>query len=179
MTLKGDSDAAYLVASRARSRSAGYIYFGNHEDNNQIMNAPILVLATILKMVVALAAEAEIAALYHNTRELAPLRLTCEELGHPQPPTPLRTDNSTANGILNGTVKQRRSKAMDMRFYWLKDRVTQKMFKVYWAPGKENLADYYSKHHPASHVKKVRKIYLNEPDSPGTLQGQGCVEILG
>ena len=66
MTLKGDCDAAHTVASCARSRAAGYIHFGNHEDNNQIMNAPILVLATILKMVVASAAEAEIAALFHN-----------------------------------------------------------------------------------------------------------------
>ena len=40
------------------------------------------------------------------------------------------------------------------------------MFKVYWAPGKVNLADYFSKHHPASHVKKVRKLYVNELDSP-------------
>ena len=77
---------------------------------------------------------------------------------------------------MNGTIKQRRSKAIDMRFYWLKDRVTQKMFRVYWAPGKVNLADYYSKHHPASHVKKVRKIYINEPDSPRSLQG--CVKAL-
>ena len=86
-----------------------------------------------------------------------------------QPATPLQTDNSTASGIMNGTIKQRRSKAIDMRFYWLKDRVTQRMFKVYWAPGKVNLADYFSKHHPASHIKKIRKLYLNEPDSPITI----------
>ena len=135
-----------------------------------------MVVAKILKMVVASAAETEVASLYHNAREIVPLRVTAAELGHPQPPTPLRTDNSTADGIMNGTIKQRRSKAIDMRFYWLKDRVTQKMFRVYWAPGKVNLADYYSKHHPASHVKKVRKIYINEPDSPRSLQG--CVKAL-
>ena len=59
---------------------------------------------------------------------------------------------------MNDTIRQQQSKAMDMKFYWLKDRVMQKMFKVYWAPGKVNLADYFSKHHPASHVKKVRKL---------------------
>ena len=52
-----------------------------------------------------------------------------------------------------------------MRFYCLKDQVMQKMFKVYWAPGKVNPADYFSKHHSASLVKKVRKLYVNEPDS--------------
>jgi hypothetical protein len=46
-----------------------------------------------------------------------------EELGHPQPPTAIQTDNECANGIANDTVKQRRSKAMDMRFYWIRNRI--------------------------------------------------------
>ena len=77
---------------------------------------------------------------------------------------------------MNGTIRQQQSKAMDMRFYWLKDRVTQRMFKVYWAPGKVNLADYFLKHHPASHVKKVRKLYVNEPASPRNISA--CNKIL-
>jgi hypothetical protein len=31
-------------------------------------------------------------------------------------------DNTIAVGIINDTIRQRRSKAMDMRFYWIKDR---------------------------------------------------------
>jgi hypothetical protein len=58
-----------------------------------------------------------------------------------QPPTPLETDNSTANGIMNKTVKQKQSKAIDMRFCWLQDQVEQGQFKIYWAPGKYNLAE--------------------------------------
>ena len=77
---------------------------------------------------------------------------------------------------MNGTIRQQQCKAMDMQFYWLKDRVTQRIFKVYWAPGKINLADYFSKHHPASHVKKVRKLYVNEPDIPRTISA--CNIIL-
>jgi hypothetical protein len=42
-----------------------------------------------------------------------------EEFGHPQPPTPLKTDNTTAEGIANDTVKQKHSKAMDMRYNWM------------------------------------------------------------
>ena len=63
------------------------------------------------------AAEAEIGALYMNARQLLPLRVTCEELGHPQPATPMQTDNNTASGIINGTFNQARSKAIDMRYY--------------------------------------------------------------
>ena len=48
---------------------------------------------------------------------------------------------------------------MDMQFYWLVGRVSQKMFKVYWAPGSINLADFFSKKLPASHHRAVRPIY--------------------
>ena len=47
------------------------------------------------------------------------MRQCLEELGHHQPGTPLKTDNSTGQGIINNTIKQKHSKAMDMRYYWL------------------------------------------------------------
>ena len=78
---------------------------------------------------------------------------------------------------MNNTVKQKMSKTMDMRFYWLQDRVDQGMFRVYWGPRKENLGDYYTKKFAPAHHKNVRLIYLYIKDrSPSTLQG--CVEIL-
>ena len=39
---------------------------------------------------------------------------------------------------------------MDMRFYWLQDIVEQGQIRVFWAPGKINLADYQSKVQPTS-----------------------------
>jgi hypothetical protein len=50
---------------------------------------------------------------------------------------------------------------MDMRFYWLKDRESVEQFKYLWAPGKENLADYWTKHHPPLHHQRMRPIILN------------------
>ena len=121
-------------------------------------------------------AEVEVAALFINARAILPLQVTCKELGHPQPSIPLRTDNSTASGIINGTFAQDRSKAMDMRFYWIVDRVKQGQFKVYWERGITNLADYFTKKHPASHHKKVRPIYTYNQHSPSSLQG--CIKLL-
>ena len=98
-------------------------------------------------------------------------------MGHPQPPTPIKTDNTTARGIITGTIKQKRSKAIDMRFYWLKDRFEQKQFDYVWGPGIENLADYPTKHHSGKHHSTVRPIYLYiKNKSPKTIQG--CVELL-
>eukprot|EP00957_Ditylum_brightwellii_P183566 13982427-Ditylum_brightwellii.AAC.1 len=63
--------------------------------------------------------EAEIGVLFINARKGEELRLALEEMGHPQPPTPVMTDNSTTCGILNKTVKQKRTQAIDMQFYWV------------------------------------------------------------
>ena len=83
----------------------------------------------------------------------------------------MKTDSTTASGITNGTVRQQRSKAIDMRFYWLKDRVEQGQFKIFWEPGGENWAGYFTKRHPPSRHAKARPIYLKEKSSPGGLQG--------
>ena len=111
-----------------------------------------------------------------NARLALPLQVALEEMGHKQPATELITDNNTAEGILNGKIKQNRSKGIDMRYYWLRDRVSQGQFIVNWKPGSVNLADYFTKHHPASHHKALRAIYLF--DTNNKLDLQGCIKIL-
>jgi hypothetical protein len=74
-------------------------------------------------------------------------------------------DNDTAYGILNETIKQKRSKSMDMKYYWLQDRVCQKHFDIYWLPGKDNLADYHIKHHPAQHHQDMHPILFHPANS--------------
>jgi hypothetical protein len=88
-------------------------------------------------------------------------------LGHPQPPTPIKTDNTTANGITNDTIKQKRSKAMDMQFYWICDRVNQGQYHVYWRKGGLNCADYFTKHHPTQHHQEMQPQVLHEVNTTG------------
>ena len=73
MMLHNHSDAAYLIATGARSRAAEYTYLGNNTNNKQIINIPISIIAKIIKGVMSSAAEAEIGALYMNTRQVLPL----------------------------------------------------------------------------------------------------------
>jgi hypothetical protein len=127
-------NASYLSVSNAQSRLGGLFFLGNTSPEQDRLNGSILNVAVVIKKVVASAAEAEVGACFHNAQSGAPLRVTLTELGHTQPPTPLRTDNPTAFGILNETIKQKRSKSMDMRYHWLTDRVRQKQFDVYWRP---------------------------------------------
>jgi len=104
MILHIDSDAAHLVAPRARSRAGGFYYMGNQ--NKELINGPVAVNAKIIKNVMSSASEAEIGALYMNAKDAVPMRTTLAEMDHPQPPTPIRTDNSTASGIVNSTIQQ-------------------------------------------------------------------------
>eukprot|EP00957_Ditylum_brightwellii_P015283 1151588-Ditylum_brightwellii.AAC.1 len=64
------------------------------------------------------AAEVELGTLFVNAKEAAALWVTLEELGHLQPATPIQVDNSTAYGIVISSIQQRKSKAIDMQFYW-------------------------------------------------------------
>ena len=53
------------------------------------------------------------------------MRKSLEELDYKQPATPIQVDNATAVGFIHKQIKQRRSKAIDMTFYWLQDRQQQ------------------------------------------------------
>ena len=49
-----------------------------------------------------------------------------------------------------------------MRYYWLRDRMTQKQFDIYWEEGLTNDADYFTKHHATvDHVAK-RSRYVQD-----------------
>ena len=171
MVLNVHSDASYLSERGARSRAAGYFFLGwAPVDGKPIrLNSAIIVVSAILRCVAASAAEAELGALFLNMKEARILRLTLEELSHPQPLTPVHVDNSAAVGIANGTIKRQRSRVMEMRYFWACDQVDSGHFVVVWHPGLENLADYYSKHHGTSHHRHVRPFYLHCPDSPTDL----------
>ena len=67
----------------------------------------------------------EVAATFYNDKEALPFIVNLAEMGHSRPPTPMEVDNETAIGFLKSTMKQNRSKAIDMRFYWVRDRVNQ------------------------------------------------------
>merc|ERR1711884_585583 len=164
MILYVDSDAAFQVCEQARSRTGGYHYLGNHD--GKFFNAPIEAVSTVIKPVMASAAEAEVAALFHNAQVAIPIRTCLEELGHTQPATIMRTDNQTALGFARSTIKQRRSRTFDQQFWWLKDRSAQLQFNIKWEPRCQNLADYFTKHHTGTHHSQVRPIYLYEAGTP-------------
>ena len=115
-----------------------------------------------LRHVVSSSAEAEVAGIFHNATTAIPIRHMLQALNHPQPPTPLKTDNSTATGFIYDNIHQKRSKSWNMRYHWLRDKQTQQQFNIFWQPGTSNEADYHTKHHPTKHHREKRSRYVGD-----------------
>jgi hypothetical protein len=111
MILYIHSDAYYLSESESRSRAGGIAFLSSPEIPAPL-NGAIHVHSSIMKMVLASAAEAEVGALFFNAQDASNSRHILMELGHPKPPTAIQTDNACAHGIMNATIEQKRSKAI-------------------------------------------------------------------
>jgi hypothetical protein len=120
---------------------------------------------------VAFTAKAELGALYYDCQMGIIFQLTLVKMGHPQPKNPVHCDNTTAVGIANNTIKRQQSRSMEMRFFWVGDKIAQEMYALQWHPGQENLAHYQSKHHVGSHHATVRPWYYIWKIHPGYYLG--------
>jgi len=125
------------------------------------MHAPINVLCQFMKPVLASAIKAELGILFLNAKHACPLCIALHKLGHPQPTTPIQTDNTTATGIANDNIKQKWSKSIDMNFYWVCDCICQGQYHIFSRPGITNKVDYFTKHHPDSHHQNMHPAYLH------------------
>jgi hypothetical protein len=93
-------------------------------------------------------------------------------------------DNQVSGKVALGKAKQKKSKAFATRYHWLKDRLRLGEFRLVWAPGSTNLADFFTKVHTGHHVRAMRPVYVRDkltpkselssrkprPSNPATLQ---------
>jgi hypothetical protein len=165
MVLAIHSNASYLSEPKSRSRAGGHMFMAG-KDEIPIDNGAVLNISQIIRAIMSSAAEAELGALFINAKTAVSIRQTLIELGHPQPCTPIQTDNATAHTLLTNKILPKALKAMDMRFHWLQCRDAQDQFRYYWRPGMQNLADYFTQHHPATHHKSVRPTILTAVNDP-------------
>jgi hypothetical protein len=168
IVLHVDTDTAYFVLPHARSRIAGHYFLSDFPAPPPTKPSPrpngaIHTECRTLRSVVASAAEAEqCGGLFHNSQNAIPIRDALIALGHPQPPTPIKTDNATTLVIVTSLMKPKRSKTWDMRYHWIEDRVRKKHIRPYWDKGIHNWADYFTKHFPPAYHKIMRYKYLQK-----------------
>jgi hypothetical protein len=163
MVLHIQSDASFLTRSESRSVAGGILYLGNRDDPMTI-NGALLAVSTIIPNVASSAAEAEYAACFINAQHGVWLRVVLEALGYPQPATHLICDNQCAVGLATNSFRAKKSKAIDMRFHWVRDRIQQGQFKCYWCPGVTNLADFFTKALPVHRHAEIKPLLVRGTD---------------
>ena len=94
------SNVGYCNEKNACSRVGGHFFLSNDEPFPP-NNGTIFTNATIIKGVMSSAAEAELGALYLNAKEAVYLQQILDDMGHPQPKTPIQIDKTTAEGVIN------------------------------------------------------------------------------
>jgi hypothetical protein len=51
-----------------------------------------------------------------------------------------------------------------MHSYWIRDRIRQGQFHIYWKRGILSKTDYFAKDHPSKHHQQICCSYLYSPD---------------
>ena len=107
-----------------------------------------------------LATEAELGGVFENFQKATSISTSISEMGNPQMPTLLETDNTAGNSIVNVTYKQKISILIYMRFYLLRGKIRENYFHIFWEEGKKNLENYFTKHHPIWYHRTMQPRYL-------------------
>ena len=160
MVLNIHLDASYLIAPYAKSRISGYFFLSSNNTNNPQHNAPIHVECKTLRHVVTSSAERETAAAFHNAQTPIHIRYILNQLGYSQPPTPIVLDNSNTDNFIKNNITQKRSKSWDTKYYLLREKHIQKQLNFIWKKSELNLADYHTKHFPATYHHQICHNYL-------------------
>ena len=80
----------------------------------------------------ASASKAKTGAIFLNGQQDVPIRTDLVKMGHPQPPTPIKTDSATSYGILTVNMRRKRSKDFDRPFHEMRCRINKNQFRQYW-----------------------------------------------
>ena len=153
------SDASYLSESDSRSRVGGFPYLGDIESDH---NGSLGSISQIMPNVLSSVAEAEYAALFTNSLSGCILQNILFDLGYPQIGTLISCDNTTASDAANRTIRMRKLQTTAMRHHWIQDRVKSGQFKVKWAKGSDNKADFFTKILPVHEFKSKRHLYTSD-----------------
>jgi hypothetical protein len=168
------ADASFNSRPKGRSVAGGIAYCGDVDDPTK-ENGMLHAISSIIDVVCASAGEAEYGSAYINAQCGVGLRHILIALGHPQPPTPILCDNEFAIGLATDTIKQRKSKSIDLRFHWIRDRIRQGQFTIHHLPGDQILADFFTKTLSAAKHQALMPRLVRIPTTNPALSGWQCV----
>ena len=151
----GDSDADWSGDLNDRKSTTGY-YF-KFEGNGgaiswEVKKQPTVALSS---------AEAEYQAMAAAVQEAIYLRALLEDFGLPmKKPIDIGEDNQSCIKMCHNPVMHKRSKHIDTKLHFIRERVENKEVKIHYVPTEEMTADILTKSLPRVKVQKHRTVLL-------------------
>ncbi len=115
------SNASYQTKPKARNCVDSHFFCANnakHPSNN----SAVITIVQIMKVVMTLATEAKVSALYINACEAIPVKETLKEMGQPPPQMPIQMENLLVIAVNTKKMASGCLKSMKIRFWWLQDQ---------------------------------------------------------
>ncbi len=151
----GDSDADWSGDLNDRKSTTGY-YF-KFEGNGGAISWEVKKQATVALST----AEAEYQAMAAAVQEAIYLRALLEDFGYPmKKPIDIGEDNQSCIKMCHNPVMHKRSKHIDTKLHFVRERVENKEIKIHYVPTEEMTADILTKSLPRVKVEKHRTILL-------------------
>jgi len=161
MILRAMYDSALRL--HGKHKAGSILYHANKNDPPESIGNIIEVLCKLPPNVVASIAEGEYCSQFLTGQTAYWHRVILERMGYPQPSTILYGDNTTAIGIANDSIKAKKSKAMDNKMHWIRDRTRLKDFLPTHIATELNAADYQTKNLSVKEHNRQVKNYVKFP----------------
>ena len=108
--LADHADAGFHNKSKERIQEGAHIFLSDNHPEPMCIE-PLLTIAQNIRFVMTSAAQAELGALLITSKEMIPLQQILSEMGWPQSPSPVQTDKSIDEGIVNNTIVPQKIKS--------------------------------------------------------------------
>ena len=149
LSIYTDSDWAGDKNSR-RSTSGGVLY---------MFNNAIACFSQLQPVVALSSAEAELIAMCENCKEGIFIKNLASEIIPIMTPIPIFYDNAGSGFMAENPINNKRSKHIDIKYKWLHDYISDKIFSLHHVPSEKNDADVFTKSLPiADFGSKVKRI---------------------
>jgi hypothetical protein len=151
LKLCGYSDADYAGDTTTRRSTSGSIFM--------MTNGIVAWCSQRQKSVALSTTEAEYVALSQAVQELTWLTLLTSDLLETQGETPvLYADNQSAIKLLNNPEFHKRTKHIDVRYHYIREKFNEGVFSLEYVCSKEQLADILTKPTPRTRFQELREM---------------------
>ena len=153
MKLIGLSDSDWASCKEDRRSTTGYVFYLNSD-------GPAISWKSRKQPTVALSScEAEYMALTATTQEAIFLSNLMKDFGIKLPKTiPLYGDNQGAIALVKNPVQHNRSKHIDIKFHFIREKYMQKIIEINYIPTNNNIADLFTKPITKSKLELFEKV---------------------